>query len=175
MERELRIDAGESRTPALLNMIWNLHFAVAPEYSLPLQGTEAQRFLNSREIAGAFLYRYGATLWPDESQPAHYLLDRSLQFARDGTIDPSRRWEWMALGSSHPKKGSLTDLQISKLGILLTKFVGFVYDLPIKKRASVDWSAVALALDDLDVGAENLGSRLEELPLETKRQILRLD
>lgn len=52
---------------------------------------------------------------------------------------------------------------------------GLVYDLPIKKRASVDWSTVALALDDLDVGAENLGSRLEELPLETKRQILRLD
>lgn len=148
---------------------------MTPEYSLPLQNTGAQRFLNSREVATVFLNRYGAVLWPDESQPAPHLIDRSLQFARDGTVDPSRYWEWQALGHPHPKKGSLTDLQVSKLGIRVTKFVGLVYDLPIRRRAGVDWDVIALVLDDSEVRGETLGGRFEELPGGLKRQVLRVD
>jgi hypothetical protein len=175
LETDLRIDAGISRTPALLAIVWNIHFAMAPEYSLPLQNTGAQRFLNSREVATVFLNRYGSVLWPEESQPAPHLIDRSLQFARDGTVDPSRYWEWPALGHPHPKKGSLTDLQVSKLGISVTKFVGLVYDLPIRWRAGVDWDVIALVLDDSEVRGETLGGRFEELPGGLKRQVLRVD
>lgn len=78
METDLRIDAGLSRTPALLNLVWNIHFAMAPEHDLPLQTTNAKRFLNSREVATVFLHRHGSALWPDESQPAPHLIDRSL-------------------------------------------------------------------------------------------------
>jgi hypothetical protein len=175
MEADLRIAAGNRRTPALLAMIWNIHFAMAPEYPLPLRNVNTTRFLNSREVASVFLNRYGAILWPDESQPAPHLIDRSLIHARDSTVDPSRYWEWTRLGESHPKKGSLTDLQISELGVRMTKFVGLVYDLPIKRRAGTDWTAVALVLDDAEVREETLGGRFEELPGELKRQVLRLD
>jgi hypothetical protein len=175
MEADLRIAAGNRRTPALLAMIWNIHFAMAPEYPLPLRNVNATRFLNSREVASVFLNRYGAILWPDESQPAPHLLDRTLTHARDSTVDPSRYWEWTRLGESHPKKGSLTDLQISELGVRMTKFVGLVYDLPIKRRAGTDWTAVALVLDDAEVREETLGGSFEELPGELKRQVLRLD
>ena len=172
METDLRIDAGHLRTPALLNLVWNIHFAMAPEFDLPLQNTDAKRFLNSREVATVFLLRHGPTLWPEESQPAPHLIDRSLQFARDSSVDPSRYWEWMALGHPHPKKGSLTDLQISKLGIRMTKFIGLVYDLPVKRSGGVDWSVVALVLDDLEVGEETLGERGEMLPKELRRRVL---
>jgi hypothetical protein len=175
MEADLRIAAGNRRTPALLAMIWNIHFAMAPEYPLPLRNVNTTRFLNSREVASVFLNRYGAILWPDESQPAPHLIDRSLIHARDSTVDPSRYWEWTRLGESHPKKGSLTDLQISELGVRMTKFVGLVYDLPIKRRAGTDWTAVALVLDDAEVREETLGGSFEELPGELKRQVLTLD
>ena len=175
LERDLRIDPGVLRTAALLTIIWNIHFAMAPEYSLPLKNTGANRFINSREIAAVFLNRYGTILWPDESEPAPHLIDRSLKFSRYSTVDPARYYEWMALGHAHPKKGSLTDLQVSKLGIRMTKFVGFVYDLPIKKSAGVDWSAVSLVLDDEGVREETLGGRFEDLPGELRRQVLRMD
>lgn len=148
---------------------------MAPEYSLPLRGSDASRLLNSREIASVVLNRYGAILWPDQSEPAPHLIDRSLQWARDSTIDPSRYYKWTALGHSHPKKGSLTDLQISKLGIRMTKFVGLVYDLPTKMSMGVDWKAVELVLDDMDIREETLGGRFEDLPGELRRQILRVD
>ena len=175
MKADLRIDPGNLRAPALLALIWGIHFAMAPEFPLPLQNTNATRFLNSREVATVFLDRYGSMLWPDESEPAPHLIDRSLQFERDGTVEPSRYWEWMKMGESHPKKGSLQDLQISKLGIHMTKFVGLVYDLPIKRRAGVDWTAVALVLDDSEIREETLGGRFEGLQGELKRQILRVD
>lgn len=175
MQADLRINPGRVRTSSLLAIIWDIHFAMAPEYPLPLQNTGAQRFLNSREVATVFLSRYGSILWPDESEPAPHLIDRTLQFARDGTVDPSRHWEWMNLGHPHPKKGSLTDLQISKLGIKMTKFVGLVYDLPIRRRAGVDWDVIALVLDDMNVREETLGGRFEYLPDELKRQVLKVD
>jgi hypothetical protein len=50
-----------------------------------------------------------------------------------------------------------------------------VYDLPIKRRAGVDWTAVALVLDDSEIREETLGGRFEGLPGELKRQILRVD
>jgi hypothetical protein len=95
-------------------------------------------FLNSREVATVFLNRYGPVLWPDESQPAPHLIDSSLQFTRDRSVDPSRYWEWMLLGQKFPKKGGLTDLQVSKLGIKMTKFVSLVYDLSVRKSVGVD-------------------------------------
>jgi hypothetical protein len=175
LQADLRIDPARTRTPALLAIIWDIHFAMAPEFPLPLQNTGAQRFSNSREVATVFLHRYGSVLWPDESQPAPHLIDRTLQFARDGSVDPSRYWEWHNLGHPHPKKGSLTDLQISKLGIRMTKFVGLVYDLPIKRCVGVDWDVIALVLDDVLVREETLGARFEHLPDDLKRQVLKVD
>jgi hypothetical protein len=175
LQADLRIDPARTRTPALLAIIWDIHFAMAPEFPLPLQNTGAQRFSNSREVATVFLHRYGSVLWPNESQPAPHLIDRTLQFARDGSVDPSRYWEWHNLGHPHPKKGSLTDLQISKLGIRMTKFVGLVYDLPIKRCVGVDWDVIALVLDDMGVKEETLGGRFEHLPDGLKKQVLKVD
>ena len=56
----------------------------------------------------------------------------------------------------------------------MTRFVGLVYELPVRKSAGVDWNAVALVLDDRDVREGTLGGRFEELPGELRRQILRV-
>lgn len=55
----------------------------------------------------------------------------------------------------------------------MTKFIGLVYDLPVKRSAGVDWSVVALVLDDLKVGEETLGGRGEMLPEELRRRVWR--
>jgi hypothetical protein len=57
----------------------------------------------------------------------------------------------------------------------MTKFVGLVYDLPIKRCVGVDWDVIALVLDDMGVKEETLGGRFEHLPDGLKKQVLKVD
>jgi hypothetical protein len=141
-----------------------LHFATWSRQALPLDCSEPIRHLLARDLAYVFLKRYGDSFWPVAEEPAPHLLDRSLQCPRDTKISRERYPEWQALMQEPPKRGSMADVVMSKLGCRMTKFIEMVYCLPLKTRASVDLNAVEFVLNDASVWCEELGDRLHVLP-----------
>lgn len=162
MEVDLRISPGKARPSGLLRLVYNLHFAIAPERSLPIRDPERDRYISAREIACIFINRYGSIIWPLEPEPAPHLLDRSLQFPRDATIDRSRYEQWHALSVRPPIPGSAGDLSMSQLGQLMIKFVRMVYELPMKVMGEADWNVIAFVLDDTRWGREEVDFCTEE-------------
>lgn len=155
MSTNLHISPGTSRLAAFLSLIYGLHFAIAPERSLPLSNPEQNRYISSREIACVFLNRYGSIVWPTEPEPAPHLTDRMLQFPRDATINEERHEEWRALLLKPPARGSAGDLAMSLLGERMTAFVRMVYKLPLEVFDDPDWDAAAFVLDDTRIGQQD--------------------
>lgn len=166
METHLHIARGTSRLPALLQLIYDIHFAVTPDRTLPLANPPTSHYVSARELALVFLARYGTILWPpsESDDPAPHLLDRTLQYPRDASILPARYGEWTRLGMGPPLRGSAPDVAMSRLGMAVMGFVELVYKLPLEIDMGADWTAVALVLDDAGVGEENLGGRVWALP-----------
>jgi hypothetical protein len=156
MEINLHIAPGTSRLPAILQLVYNIHFAIDADRFLPLSGQQQNRYASACEIACVFLNRYGPVIWPNESEPAPHLINRALQFPRDSTIDKSRHEEWHALLVKPPARGTAQDLAVSLLGQRMTKFVRMVYQLPLVVTAEADWGAVAFVLDNPSVGEQPL-------------------
>jgi hypothetical protein len=141
-----------------------LHFATYTDQKLPLDAPELRRYILARDLAYVFLKRYGESFWPPAEEPAPHLLDRLLQVPRDTKISRERYPEWQALMQEPPKRGSMADIVMSKLGCRLTKFIEMVYCLPLETRAPIDLTAVEFVLDDASVWSEQLGDRLHVLP-----------
>ncbi|GAB7332540.1 hypothetical protein MBLNU13_g04325t2 [Cladosporium sp. NU13] len=156
METNLNIAPGTCRLAALLSLIYGLHFAIAPERSLPIQNPEQSRYISARELACVFLNRYGPIVWPAEAEPAPHLTNRALQFPRDATIREKRHQQWHELMVKPPVRGSAGDLAMSVLGERMTAFVRMVYQLPVTMEAEPDWEAVALVLDDTRPGQQGM-------------------
>jgi hypothetical protein len=154
MKTNLHIAPGASRLPALLQLVYNIHFTIEPDRFLPPSGPQQERYASATEIACVFLNRYGPIVWPAESEPAAHLKDRALQFPRDATIDKRRHQEWHALLVKPPAKGTAQDLAGSLLGRRMTKFVHMVYELPLVVKAEADWVAVAFVLDEPRAGEQ---------------------
>lgn len=166
METQLHIARGTSRLPALIQLIYDIHFAVTIDRTLPLDDHPAARYVAARELTCIFLARYGSMLWPPSStpDPAPHLLDRTLQYPRDASITPERHIEWTRLNMVPPPVGSAQDTVMSTLGTAVTGFVELVLMLPMEMDMGADWTAVALVLDDAGVGEDNLGQRVWALP-----------
>lgn len=156
METNLNIAPGTCRLAALLSLIYELHFAIAPDRSLPITNLEQSRYISARELACVFLNRYGPIVWPAEPEPAPHLNTRDLQFPRDATIHEERHQEWHELLVKPPIRGSAGDLAMSVLGQRMTAFVRLVYHLPVVMKAEPDWDAVAFVLDDTRPGQEGV-------------------
>jgi hypothetical protein len=152
METNLNIAPGTCRLAALLSLIYELHFAIAPDRSLPVSNPEQSRYISARELACVFLNRYGPIIWPTEPEPALHLTNRDLQFPRDATIQEEQHEKWRALLVKPPARGSAGDLAMSVLGERMTAFVRLVYQLPLTMQAEPDWDAVAFVLDDTRLG-----------------------
>ena len=156
METNLIIAPGTCRLAALLSLIYGLHFAIAPERSLPIPNPDQSRYISARELACVFLNRYGPIVWPAEPEPAPHLTSRALQFPRDATIQEERHAKWHELLVKPPARGSAGDLAMSVLGERMTAFVRLVYQLPVTMEAEPDWEAVALVLDDTRPGQQGI-------------------
>jgi hypothetical protein len=156
METNLNIAPGTCRLAALLSLVYELHFAIAPERSLPLSNPEQNRYISARELACVFLNRYGPIVWPAEPEPAPHLTNRGLQFPRDATIQEERHEQWRALMVKPPVRGSAGDLAMSVLGERMPAFMRMVYQLPVVMHAEPDWDVVAFVLDDTRPGQERI-------------------
>lgn len=156
MQTNLNIVPGTCRLAALLSLIYALHFAIAPERSLPIRNPEQSRYISARELACVFLNRYGPIVWPAEPEPAPHLTNRELQFPRDATIREERHEKWHELLVKPPARGSAGDLAMSVLGQRMTAFVRMVYQLPVTMEAEPDWEAVAFVLDDTRPGQQGI-------------------
>jgi hypothetical protein len=164
LETDLRIARGRDRLAAFLQLVHDLHFATWSRQTLPLDYSELDRHILARDLAYVFLKRYGESFWPVAEEPAPHLLDRSLQCPRDAKVPRERYPEWQALMQEPPKRGSMADVVMSKLGCRMTKFIEMVYCLPLETRAPMDVTAVEFVLNDASVWCEELGDRLYVLP-----------
>lgn len=156
METNLNIVPGTCRLAALLSLIYALHFAIAPERSLPIQNPKQSRYISARELACVFLIRYGPIVWPADPEPAPHLANRTLQFPRDAMIREERHEKWHELLVKPPARGSAGDLAMSVLGERMTAFIRMVHQLPVTMEAEPDWEAVAFVLDDTRPGQQGM-------------------
>jgi len=141
-----------------MHLIYELHFAITPDRSLPLTDPKQARYISARELACVFLSRYGPVIWPPEPQPAPHLNSRALQYPRNATIEKDRYQEWEKLHVRPPVKGSAGDLGMSELGQRMTKFICMVYELPLERKAEADWDVVAFVMDDPRVGQRGIAT-----------------